>query len=101
MTPEVAKLRPFSSYYKQTGTRTNGSPALACAGISLAQPHIGEARMQALPHDPLALQLNFIHSVRSLRIAAIADVIHHEHANTGDGLDGFARPFLHQVRRDH
>src|SRR5215471_7932794 len=101
MAPEIAKLRPLPAYYKQTRTRTSGGPAFARTGISLAQPHVGERRVQARPHDSLALQLDFIDSVRSFWIATITDVVHHEHANAGDGLDSFTRPFLHQVRRNH
>src|SRR5215469_14884070 len=101
MAPEIAKLRPLPSYYKQARTRTSGGPAFACAGKSLAQPHVSEARVQALPHDSLALQLDFIDSVWSFWIATVTDVVHHEHANAGDGLDSFTRPFLHQVRRNH
>src|SRR5215471_8848320 len=101
MAPEIAKLRSLPSYYKQTRTSTSGGPAFARTGISLAQPHVGERRVQARPHDSLALQLDFIDSVRSFWIATVTDVVHHEHANAGDGLDSFTRPFLHQVRRNH
>src|SRR5215472_4866036 len=101
MAPEIAELSSLPSYDKQTRTRTRGSPAFARAGTSLAQPHISEGRVQALPHNPLALQLDFIDSMRNLRIAAVTDIVHHEHADTRNGLDSFTRPFLHQVRRNH
>src|SRR5260370_41528329 len=97
MLPEVPELCPFPSYDEQGGAGTHRVPPLAGAHVGLAQAKVGESGVQASPDDTLAPQPYFIHAVRDLRIAGIAKIVHHEHANPGQRPDRFSGPFLRKM----
>src|SRR5271157_303104 len=94
--PEVAELGPFATEDEDGGFRTDLPPSLRPK-----QAQISQGGVQAFAHDLATPQPDFVDPMRLPGIAAVTHVVDQEDSDSGEGKEGFARPFLDQVRRSH
>src|SRR5271166_6417025 len=94
--PEIAELGPLATEDEDGGFRTELPPSLWPK-----QAQISQGGVQTLAYDFAAPKADFINPMRLPGIAAVTHVVDEENPHSGKGEEGFARPFLDQVRRSH
>src|ERR1039458_133750 len=96
MLPEIAELGPLATEDEDGGFRTDLPPSLWPKHAQISQGGV-----QTLAHDFATAEADFVHPVRLPGIAAVTHVVDQETPHSGKRQEGFARPFLDQVRRGH
>src|SRR5208337_5003308 len=96
MFPEVAELGPLAAEDEDGGFRTDVPPALWSK-----HAHFSQGGVQTLAHDFATPEADFVDPVRLPGIAAVTHVVDQEDPHSGKGKEGFACPFLDQMRRSH
>src|SRR5271157_6176702 len=94
--PEIAELGPLATEDEDGGFRTDLPPSLWPKHAQISQGGV-----QSLAHDFAMAEADFVDPMRLPRIAAVTHVVDQEDAHSGEGEEGFAPPFLDQVRRSH
>src|SRR5271157_58624 len=94
--PEIAELGPLATKDEDGGFRTDLPPS-----VWPKQSQISQGGVQAFAHDLATPQTDFVDPMRLPGIAAVTHVVDQEYPHSGKREEGFARPFLDQVRRSH
>src|SRR5271165_1563808 len=96
MLPEIAELGPLTTEDEDGGFQTDRPPSLWPQHAQISQGGV-----QTLAHDFATAQADFVDPMRLPGIAAVTHVVDHEYPHSGKGEEGFACPFLDQMRRSH
>src|SRR5271166_4646353 len=94
--PEIAELGPLATEDEDGGFRTDLPPSLRPK-----HAQISEGGVQSFAHDFATPEADFVHPMRLPGIAAVTYVVDQKNTHSGKREEGFARPFLDQMRRGH